>query len=523
LIKQGMRMLRLGLAVMLLALSTGRLCAAESRNPEAAVTFVFSRNIGGTSCGNGFVVGDGTIIVTARHLVFPQRLKGLHQGESMVTVFSPYLGDAAEVDVVAQDAALDLIILRGPWKGHPALELAEEADLVAAANVEVVGFTDCQAAVTAGQPRLLDSVSLKRATLGVNAITVRQSISRTILTNTAPPGPGWAGAPIFLGNIDARKVAGCFSRTQGDGSAGIGTSAGAIRKLIDQSNLSPALTSTNPAPSDPGHSPAATLEYFRAVAASAAGNSKLSLEHLQSFLKLRPNSAIGYRELAGQLHALGRLAESQNAYAKALEINPAMISARVLYGQLLQERILPGAAEEHLRYAWRQGRRGTSAAIPLCNLLREQGKEPERLKVLTEAVERNPFDGHLWNYLGQSRRMTSDHAGAAAAFARSADLMPENESIRLRAADEFEAAGNDTQAAEQYRLLLAEHEESATAHYSFARFLGRDTTRREQALNEARLALNFADRPGAPPRAMIQSLISAIRAERASDASDFRL
>jgi tetratricopeptide (TPR) repeat protein len=516
-----MRILRLGLAIVLLALSTGRLCAAELRNPEAAITLVFSRSIGGTSCGNGFVVGDGTIIVTARHLVFPERLKGLHQGEAMVTVFSPYLGDAAEVDVVAQDAALDLIILRGPWKGHPALELAQEGDVVAAANVEVVGFTDCQAALTAGQPRLLDCIALKRSALGVNAITVRQSVSRTILTDTAPPGPGWAGAPIFLGK--GPEVAGCFSRTQGDGSMGVGASSGSIRKLLDLGNALSPLVSTNRHLPDPDHSPAATLEYLRAVAASVAGNSTLSLEHLQSFLKLRPSSAIGHREMAGQLHALGRLAESQNAYAKALEINPAMISARVLYGQLLQERILPGAAEEHLRYAWRQGRRGTSAAIPLCNLLREQGKEPERLKVLTEAVERNPFDGHLWNYLGQSRRMTSDHAGAAAAFARSADLMPENESIRLRAADEFEAAGNDAQAGEQYRLLLAEHGESATAHYSFARFLGRDTSRREQALKEARLALNFADRPGAPPRAMIQSLISAIRAERAADASDFRL
>jgi tetratricopeptide (TPR) repeat protein len=518
-----MEMLRFGLAVMLLALSTGPLRAAESDSPEAAVTLVFSRNIGGTSCGNGFVVGDGTIIVTARHLIFPQRLLGLHQGEAMVTVFSPYLGDAAEVDVVAQDAALDLVILRGPWRGHPALELAEEADLVAAASMEVVGFTDCQAAVTAGQPRLLASLSLKRAMLGVNAITVRQSVSRTILTDTAPPGAGWAGAPILLRDGDTSKAAGCFSRTQGDGLAGIGASSGSIRNLVDRSNTLPAIVPTNRAASNPGQSPAATLEYLRAVAASAVGNSKLSLEHLQSFLKLRPNSAIGYRELAGQLHAIGRLAESQNAYAKALEINPALISARVLYGQLLQERVLPGAAEEHLRYAWRQRRRGTAAAIPLCNLLHEQGKESERLKVLTEAVERNPWDAYLWNYLGQSRRMASDHAGAAAAFARSADLMPENESIRLRAADEFEAAGNDTQAAEQYRVLLAEHEESAAAHYFFARFLGRNTGRREQALKEARLALNLADRPGAPPRAMIQSLISAIRADRASDASDFRL
>src|SRR5438874_11646310 len=52
------------------------------RDTRACVV-VFSRSIAGTSCGNGFVIGDGTLIVTARHLVFPQRPGGgLHQGDA---------------------------------------------------------------------------------------------------------------------------------------------------------------------------------------------------------------------------------------------------------------------------------------------------------------------------------------------------------------------------------------------------------------------------------------------------------
>ena len=279
----------------------------------------------------------------------------------------------------------------------------------------------------------------------------------------------------------------------------------------------------SPLPSQPEESPSATMEYLRGIAASAAHENKLSLEHLQAFVALRPKSAIGYRELAGQLYALHRTDESQNAYAKAIQIDPSLISARVLYGQLLQERLYPGAAEEHLRYAWEQGRGSTAAVIPLCNLLREQHKDSERLKLLNEAVIRNPWDSNLWNYFGQSKQASLDHAGAAGAFARSADLMPENEIVRLHAAEEFESAGKNTQAAEQYHLLAAQHDQSAAAHYFLARFLARNDARRDEAIRQAQLALALSAHQSAPPRATIEALISAIRAGRAGDASDFRL
>jgi tetratricopeptide (TPR) repeat protein len=319
-------------------------------------------------------------------------------------------------------------------------------------------------------------------------------------------------------------VGGCYARTQANGSAGVGAAAGSIRQLIEQAGAGAAFAGTS-RPNPPlAESTPATIHYLRGVAASSAGDARLSSVHFQSFLQLRPTSAIGYREAAGQAWAIGDLNRAQELYAKALEIEPSLVSARVLYGQLLHERFLPGHALEHLRYVWERGRLNRSAAlIPMCNILREQGKERDCANLLAEAVRQNPSDGYLWNYLGQSRSALTDHTGAAAAFQRSAELMPENESVWLKAGNEYLAAGNRAKAEQQYRAAIAQHPESASAYYVLARFLAQDLGRREEALDATRVALNYADRPGAPPRATIQSLISAIRSGRASAAADFKL
>ena len=523
--------------VAILALGTvdARAASAAAASTQSsidarAMVLIFSRRIGGTSCGNGFVVGDGSLIVTARHVVFPERLTGLHQGDAFVTVLSPHLGEACEADVIAQDRELDLCILRGPWKGHPAVELADDAEIVAAEKVTMAAFTDAITAVTAAKPSLVPAPSALATPqvieLPVDSVTVRRGQTLTVVTKQAPPGPSWAGAPLMLagGAGDVQKCAGCYARTQGDGTAGLATAAAPIRKLIDDAGAAPAMQQTAATPMPAGErSFEATALYLQAVAASAARDPKASATLIQQFFRLRPNSAVAYRDAAGQSRAQDRLNEAQSLYEHALDLDPTLISARVLYGQLLHERVMPDNALQHLRYAWEHGRGSTAAVIPICNILREQRKEAECVELLDKAVKQNPRDAFLWNYLGQSRRELKDHAGAAAAFAKSADLMPENQPVRVQAGEEFEATGDRSRAEQQYRLLVQHDPDSAAGHYFLARCLARDASRREEALRAADAALKLSDRPGAPPKAQIQALISAIRAGRTGPEDEFKL
>src|SRR5688572_10211566 len=220
------------------------------RGAAQSVALVFSRSIDGTSCGNGFLVGDGSLLITARNVVFPRRSSGGHQGETFVTVLSPYLGEAAEAQVVAHDRELDLVLLRVPWRGHPALQIADESSLVAAEKLEVAAFTHDQSAVAGGRPALLASPpKAQRALLDINAVTVRRTATRMIVTSTAPPGPGWAGAPMLLPGSDA--VAGCYVRTQADGSAGVAVACGPIARLIESAGVSAALVRVDQRPAPP--------------------------------------------------------------------------------------------------------------------------------------------------------------------------------------------------------------------------------------------------------------------------------
>src|SRR5688572_3291507 len=141
------------------------LCASRPANAGAtqAVGMIFSRGIDGAASGNGIFMRDGTWMITARSAVFPSRVQGLHVGEVMVTVLSPYLGEAGEAQVVAQDREAGLVLLRVPWKGHPTLQLAAEADVMAAVQVDAVGYA---AAPSSGK--------LTRATLAVGGIVVRR-------------------------------------------------------------------------------------------------------------------------------------------------------------------------------------------------------------------------------------------------------------------------------------------------------------------------------------------------------------
>ncbi len=519
------------LAILVVAIS---LCAAPSgRAAEPATTqsspaadtrplvLVFSRRIGGTSCGNGFAIGDGTLIVTARHVVFPERLTGLHQGDAFVTVLSPYLGDACEADVVAQDRELNVCILRIAWKGRPAFELTEDAEVVNADRVTLAGFTEVISAVTAAKPALLATLQQPQTVdLPIDSVTVRRGETRTVVTAKAPPGPSWAGAPLLL---DGSRCAGCYARTQGDGTAGLATAAGPIRKLIEQANATPALARAPKELPDARDSREAAGLYLQAVAASSARDPKSAAAFLSQLLRIRPKSAVAYRDAAGQARAMEQIDDAQRLYEKALDLDPTMVSARVLYGQLLHERVMPDNALQHLRYAWEHGRGSTAAVIPICNILREQGKEKECVELLEKAVERNPRDAFLWNYLGQSRRALKDRAGAAAAFAKSADLMPENQPMRTQAGEEFDASGDRVRAEQQYRLLVQYDPESAAGHYFLARCLARDTARRDEALSEAQAALRLADKPGSPPKSQIQALIAAIRAGRTGPEDQFKL
>ena len=129
-------------AAVVLACHQALLPADTPADVDDALVMVIMRSFMGRGAGNGFVIGDGTLVVTAHHLVFAGSEKGQHKEAGLISVVSPYVGDGCEARIVAADEELDLAVLRIPWVGHPALKLADDADVISAERLVVRGIPD---------------------------------------------------------------------------------------------------------------------------------------------------------------------------------------------------------------------------------------------------------------------------------------------------------------------------------------------------------------------------------------------
>ncbi len=72
----------------------------------------------------GFVIGDGSLILTAEHCVDSLSELKKQAISSELVVISPYYGDVFKVEVLGIDEKADVAVLKADWPGHPALELA---------------------------------------------------------------------------------------------------------------------------------------------------------------------------------------------------------------------------------------------------------------------------------------------------------------------------------------------------------------------------------------------------------------
>lgn len=88
-----------------------------------SVVIIITTTLSGNRIGNGAVIGDGSLVVTAYHLVFESSEIGLHTMPGVTTVISPYLGRLCNAKVLIANRELDMALLEIPWRGHPGFKL----------------------------------------------------------------------------------------------------------------------------------------------------------------------------------------------------------------------------------------------------------------------------------------------------------------------------------------------------------------------------------------------------------------
>ena len=485
--EEGRLMRSRGQVMVLLALLAvgGGWCVAQELAPgvQDALVVVYVRTPDGPRAGQGFFIGDGSLVVTAHHVVSEKSPLSDHRALGLVNVVSPYLGDAREAQVLSVEDELDVALLRVPWVGHPALELAGDQTVIASGTLVVASLK----AMNRGLRSRTDYpeaqwTEAEVETLDVDFVAVRAGVARSV--QLAGPGdirPGWSGSPMLVPGPSL--VAGCFtsltlvpSRRGPTWEGGGGPTAGQIKQLVHQAGQEDHLAPSRTRLPRPADADEAFLDLVRALKLLAASRPQQARQAAEGFIRLRPTNVVGYREAARAARAEGELDLADGFFKQALPLDPDGpdgASLRLLYaaylasgGRLKEARTLlealPGGPVP-----------SGALAFTLCEVLLRQRDFQRCIQTLQEALQEEPQNARLWGQLGEAHLRMESFDASAQALARAQELLPGNTSFQILLVEALERVGKLDEAERGLQEMVARAPQTAGFRLLLVQFLQR--------------------------------------------------
>lgn len=499
-------------AILLVFYSRSFLFAETSASvkPQNALVMVNMRSVMGRRAGNGFAIGDGTLVVTAYHLVFEESKQGRHKMAGLVSVISPYLGDGCEAEIIAANDKLDLAILKIPWKGHPALRLANESGLLSIERVVVIGMPGTIRGIVKGSDEFLpENFVLQRENLAVDFVISRQQIPWFIsLSEIGQLGQGWSGSPMLL--PDSTIVAGCFTtlniatREGRERISARGPAVTQVRHLLEQSCWEKSLIPSDSVLSRPEDGIDAFILFAQAYNRLMNDKYESASDSIEKFIDLRPESYLGYAQTAYNAEKNKKFDIAEQYYQKALKLNPEGTTLKIFYAQFLSEH-QPDRALELCQDIWKYDKFKPYIALSMFNILSERGEYQRCAELLSEAVKVNPENAYLWVNLGACHFYLGEQDNAVANMTKAVELLPERGPFRGQLARILEIIGRINEAEKHFRELLNIEPDNPVVHFWLAEFLSKHRPQaKDEALKEAQAALELPSRKGMPKQKIEQ-------------------
>lgn len=504
---------------VLLAMCSSALLYPQERvavRPEDSLVVVTSSTVMGKLVGNAFVIGDGTLIVTAHHLVFEESEQGQHQMAGLVRLFSPYLGDDCEGAIVAADERLDLVVLKAPWRGHPALALADDRSTTLAERVEIVGMpTVIHNLGPKADGPFLESLNFQRQQLRVDFVAVRQQTPRFIsLSGVGRLGPGWSGSPMLLPGTS--EAAGCFtrlSRREGqEATSAEGPAISQVKGLVIDAGKEGSLRRAEAALPRAKDGVDVFLLTLCGYGDYSRDNYDSAFEAAQKLIDMRPESAFAHGLAASAAEKQGQPDQADKYYQKALVLNPEAMAPRIYYAQFLSER-QPDKALEILQQMWPFDKLKPYVALFMFNVLSGRSEFERCAEFLQEALKVDANNAYLWVNLGACQMQSGDAAAAITSTTKAVELLPERGPFRGQLARLLEKQGRLDEAEEHFRRLLGIEPDNPVVHMWLAQFLAEHRPEaKEEALKEAQNALELPTKGGLS-REVIEKFIGDLRSQ----------
>jgi tetratricopeptide (TPR) repeat protein len=383
-----------------------------------------------------FAVGDGTILLTAKHCVDNPSNWIQHPLSPEIVVISPYYGDIYRCDVIAVDKKTDLAILKAPWRIHPALTLASEEDFQKTREVTVFS----RPIRKPKKPHELGR-KIRTATLTIEQKNVKRPIAGMKLKGSGPIGHGWSGSAIVIPK--SAKATGVISALSGIRLGvpvlfsvtfifdTIGGKVDSIWEMLRQNNLQYKASSYYPLDFEPvadAHSAySAIMDYFEDLLKKENAE---SLEAAKKFVKIRPESGYAYLLLAVSAESQEPdsepekfLALAESSYEKSLQLDPNNASTRAAYGNFLLRRKLKEQALAEAEAALALDPNNELAAINRLTVLTQT--EPNKAKEYAEElIDKDPNNSDYWFQYGCALTVLDKNEQALEAVQKAIKLNP---------------------------------------------------------------------------------------------------
>ncbi len=504
--------------VLLVICSPALLCAPEAGavRPEDSLVVVTSSTPMGKRAGNAFVIGDGTLVVTAHHLVFEESEQGEHQMPGLVSLVSPYLGQACYGEIVAADEELDLAVLKAAWQGHPALQLADDNSILSAERMQIIGMPEVIHSIgpDANEP-FPESLTFQRQVLPGDFVAVRQRTPRFIsLRGIGQLGEGWSGSPMLLPG--SCKAAGCFVRLHGTiGQRFVSTQGPVIsqvKRLVVKAGQEKSLHPVEHGLSKAKDANDVFLLSLQTYRHYLGRDYDQAFEQAQSLIGLRPESALVYTLAASVAEEQGKFEDAERYYQEALRLNPDAANLKIYYAQFLSKR-QPDKALEILQQMWQFDKLKLYVALLTFNILSQRGEYQRCSTLLEEALKVSPNNAYLWVDLGGCQFHLGEVNDAIISLSKAVELLPETGPFRGQLAQLLEKQGRLDDAERHFRKLLEIEPDNPVVHFWLAQFLARHRPgAKEEALKEAQIALELPVRKSLS-RQVIEELIGDLRSK----------
>ncbi len=183
----------------------------------------------------------------------------------------------------------------------------------------------------------------------------------------------------------------------------------------------------------------------------------------QESIRLDPNQARVYNNLALLLVRLERFAEAETAWQRALQLDPGNADYHNNYGDALRLQKRAVEAETCFRKALTLAPQMVNAHINLGRALADQNKFEQAVASYRQAQQIEPDNFFVYLFWGEAMACQGQIEGAIELYRQALRIDPRWVNIHCQTADLLRQLGRTAEAAEHYRSALQHDPQNATA------------------------------------------------------------